>query len=612
MKAYKCTTCGASMNFDENDITATCEFCGTVHTLSQQEFVQDVDNNMPVMCVEKTLTVDDCVKNFIKKLGEQPYVIKSALSNINIKSIYENHHIFVVNTADFEGNFNGTACYDRQESYVDYESKTVKVGNNYETVKEPVTRYRTVTDRSAASGNFSATSFCAVAFSRPLINYLEIEQDLAQEEGKERKFSSGARVLERFEEQLVDFLFTDSNASRLTDETGAIYGDANELNVDDFVKKRFAEIVETSYDDACWEAAKLACPGQYCEDINETHCIINQESFSYLVPVCTIVYECAGHTFYSVQVMSNRRQIIVMSYPEDISLLNREIEYATQEVKSVTEKLKIINSNPAGTIALVIILVFTAYIMENFIFWLIAIGVSGFLIWGLVDKYKKKKEAINNMDKITADLRRENADTQDVMRRSYEIFLKEYDKTHDANNALKAVSNAYSSLSVDNSKLGYRYSNEEVNQSIIDSLNNSYEDTKNVKGKIFLTVGKRFFDSNGLKIYLDGEEKYELAGNDRVEIPVHKDGQLVIKEKDSKEFEETLNVSANEVTVVKVDYGMFGLKVRSESKEMSESNYKAELEFEEECLKKFGIEAEKNSLSGKAKRFIKDNSSNNQ
>lgn len=605
MQAYKCTNCGATINFDENCSKAICEFCGTVHTLSQPEFTQDIEDDVPVFIIEKTLTVDDCIKDFVKSLSEQPYILRETLSNIEIKSVHEKYHLFSVCSADFEGSFNGTACYDREESYVDYVSKTVKVGDRYETVKEPVTRYRTVTDRRPASGNFSSVSVFAGALSKPLFHYLEIEKDLAPKETTDISLSNGSRVLDEFEENILDLICNIDNPLELTDENEAMFGDKSEFQPNSFINNRFAEKAEENFNKACQISAELACPGEYCENVNETHHIIDEKSIAYLIPLCTIVYECNGKTFYSIQAMSNHTQVIAMSYPENITLLQREIEYVTENVKSVTQKLKIANSNPAGSIALICLLVFTAYFVESFILWIFTIAISGFLIWQIVEKYQKKKESINNMDKITADLRKENADTQDILRHSYDIFVEEYDKTHDTAKAFKAISKKYP-LEIDDSKFGYRFSNKKASTSVIDSLNTPNEETRNIKGKVFLTVGKRFYESNGLIIYLDGEEKFKLAGNDRIEIPVHKDGQLGLKEESSDEITETINVSANQVTVVKVDYYLFGLKVKSESKEMPEQNYKSELEFEEECLKKFEVEAENNSISGKAKRFIKE------
>lgn len=67
----------------------------------------------------------------------------------------------IVCSANVEGTCTASIGYDRQESYVDYETYKEKVGSTYITRQRPVTKYRTVTDWQPFQTHYSGKATCA-------------------------------------------------------------------------------------------------------------------------------------------------------------------------------------------------------------------------------------------------------------------------------------------------------------------------------------------------------------------------------------------------------------------------------------------------------------------
>lgn len=113
-----------------------------------------------VFSVRKEFSKDVFLREVLIKIGineDTPLdVVEAEFGEVN-----ETMREVIVCTASVTGTCTASVGYDRQESYIDYETYREKVGNSYVTRQRPVTRYRTVTDWQIFQTPYVGEATCA-------------------------------------------------------------------------------------------------------------------------------------------------------------------------------------------------------------------------------------------------------------------------------------------------------------------------------------------------------------------------------------------------------------------------------------------------------------------
>ena len=162
MEKLKCPKCG-SENLIKKGGKLKCIDCG--YQLSEEENAQfnqeakkenteQTKGDFKIAYIECDHSRIESVENFVEDLinkKEIPVDVYDKLLNLKNLIIYVPFYRANVN---YSCDYSGTACWDRQEPYQDWETYTDWVNGKSITRRRQVTKYRTVTDRQPFNGNF--------------------------------------------------------------------------------------------------------------------------------------------------------------------------------------------------------------------------------------------------------------------------------------------------------------------------------------------------------------------------------------------------------------------------------------------------------------------------
>ncbi|MDR0548195.1 MAG: hypothetical protein LBI10_02100 [Deltaproteobacteria bacterium] len=142
---FTCSGCGAAIEFPPGQKKMDCPYCGVVNSIFDDKEIKEakielvvpvgVDQKDLLDFIRKTMIADDLAPDDVLDLGG---VVKQAIAF---------YPCFFLK-GSFSANWTASFGYDRQESYTDYEDRTI----NGRTTRVRVTRERTVTDWSPHSG----------------------------------------------------------------------------------------------------------------------------------------------------------------------------------------------------------------------------------------------------------------------------------------------------------------------------------------------------------------------------------------------------------------------------------------------------------------------------
>jgi hypothetical protein len=167
-----CKSCGANIDIIPGVTKYICPYCETENYLfdsqAPPEQPKDIKHLIYIKAQPKQLRSLLLSKMIEHDLAPDDILTASVIQEETIMYVP-----CYVTSGSFDLNWTASFGYDRQESYVDYETYT----ENGRTRTRPVTRYRTVTDwrpvNGKAHGNFLATAYAGSNISKEAKNIVE-------------------------------------------------------------------------------------------------------------------------------------------------------------------------------------------------------------------------------------------------------------------------------------------------------------------------------------------------------------------------------------------------------------------------------------------------------
>lgn len=177
IESIKCPSCGSSDVTMNTKTAGVCNVCGSQISVTQDIIIQnlnigqdlrDDDNNLlKIKLINKQLREDFLRRTWLEIIKNDP---PQDIFNYDFGEIKTICRDIFFRCATVDMSYSASVGHDRQEPYIAYETyyEEVRNGDRTERVRKerPVTKYRTVTDWSAVSGNYSAATMGAADNNR--------------------------------------------------------------------------------------------------------------------------------------------------------------------------------------------------------------------------------------------------------------------------------------------------------------------------------------------------------------------------------------------------------------------------------------------------------------
>lgn len=248
--SYKCEACGADVVYSAEYQSLKCDFCGKVTQLVQDNYQvpTSCDFIIPLSLTDKLLEI--CAYQYMSS-GE--YTRDDVIESARILKIRKTYVPFFRYRGNYRGTWSASFGYYRRESYTDWERDS-------QGVSRPVTKTRTVTDWSPASGTldgfFDLSGYAGSSLDNSVASYIEKDLNVSEATSDPMRFVAGVEV---------------ENISQPQKQT-----------FDERVFHRYEEVVQAD--------AESNAQGDEQRDWNwNANC--SYETSSVLSPVCQITFE---------------------------------------------------------------------------------------------------------------------------------------------------------------------------------------------------------------------------------------------------------------------------------------------------------------------------------
>ena len=287
-----------------------------------------------IQIVKHTLDPEDGVKIFLHTLKNAPDVTPDIYKEIEIISVTEGYYPFSIVSKQYDGKYEGTACYRKMVPYTDYKTVTDYHNKNqdgtYKQKQEAVTRYREEIERKPAHGTFTVDHFGAYIVSQSLSKQFtkiepnqfdtSLERDLYRDEkiGKNSyQMYWNDVLLQKIEQQVsLDYgkwkhelteVFT---AKQQTVDSIAIVCDAEDRSW----KERSEKVIKKAILAKAEKKVEEIIPGDFQENVQYRCSEKYSNVHSIYLPIQVIEYAYRGK-FYLFAMILTQEHPMFCSYP---------------------------------------------------------------------------------------------------------------------------------------------------------------------------------------------------------------------------------------------------------------------------------------------------------
>ncbi len=395
------------------------------------------ENEASIVLLKQTVSSEEGTKIFLNSLKNQSNMVPDIYKEIEIISNETEFNRISLYRGNYKGRYTGTACYEREVSYIEYEEKRERLNNgSYVTKTVPVTKYRTEVDKAPVSGFFENDISRCYLMSDSLYKKLSAINDSGIAEVASRADGITTLVENFFEENLskISEEFFYVNIDDLDIENGkALY---NGITVDTIIAREPQERAEKRFNyariDSCSSyVEKYLIPGDFSEDV---HLDYDHEEFSLMnlfIPIQVIEYAYRGKFYIAMLILNEKADAISMTYPmyKSLDVAEKEEEIKTLDSKRNDLSMVLLMSFGAVVASFVAMVIGTMVIGEA-AKYIPPIAIAACIYWIISSIIKNVK--LNTEIKKAKDLRENKLSNisslhKKVMNETSKAFFDNYD-----------------------------------------------------------------------------------------------------------------------------------------------------------------------------------------
>lgn len=261
MKQLMCESCG-STDLEKQEGNYVCNACGSKIAI-EEEKKMNIPKEAYRAITDFSVEEKECLLSVKEWLIQSDYspddiLVKSKIEPL--KKVYIPMYIF---SGDYTANWSADSGYYREETYTDYEKRTI----NGRTVTEPVTKKRTVTDWQPSSGTVTGT------FGQFSSANSEIERSLTEHLESMITLTKDYMLLSDFD----------------TEGKNVLPYDMDEVEAFQQIKSRISEQIE--------DDVRNNIPGDTYKNANWTPSLSHDTTLQLHYPAYVGTYEYDGNTY---------------------------------------------------------------------------------------------------------------------------------------------------------------------------------------------------------------------------------------------------------------------------------------------------------------------------